>query len=156
MIDLVDKLRQAYPTLQFVASGTFRWQPNGKCIHYDPDQIAYTPESLLHELGHALLGHNDYRSDMDLLCKERDAWNMAYQLAKGYSVIVNEDHVEDCLDTYRDWLFKRSACPSCAMQGLQKTPREYTCLNCRHTWVVSGARFCRPYRSSSHKKQALE
>jgi hypothetical protein len=61
-------------------------------------------------------------------------------------VIIDEEHIQNCLDTYRDWLHKRSTCPRCDSHGLQ-TSEQYKCYNCRAVWRVGNERFCRAYRS---------
>jgi hypothetical protein len=51
------------------------------------------------------------------------------------------------LDTYRDWLYKRSICPTCTAKCLQQGDFvHYRCFNCHTTWRVTASRFCRAYR----------
>jgi ribosomal protein S27AE len=145
MEKLVHKLQKDHPELTFVAGQAVCWSPQNNHIFYS---VENGEDGLLHEVGHALLGHHSYTSDVDLLSKEVDAWQEACVLATRYGITVDQEHAEDCLDTYRDWLHKRSTCPSCGTIGLQDAPKRYLCLNCHHTWHVSAARFCRPYRRS--------
>jgi hypothetical protein len=108
-----------------------------------------TPESifsLLHELGHALLEHKDYTYDVELLKIEVAAWDRARTLAEQYGVTLDEDHIQDCLDTYRDWLHLRATCPTCFGRSLQSTETCYRCFNCQTEWSVTRSRLCRPYR----------
>jgi len=147
MHQLLKSIIKDYPELQFVAGNDFRWSPDDNNIVYDKvahDQIGLW--SLLHEVGHALLNHQKYRTDIELLMLEVAAWNKASQIAGKYKLVIDQEHVQNCLDTYRDWLHKRSRCPVCHTQSLQSSFMTYKCFNCRSTWQVSAARFCRPYR----------
>jgi hypothetical protein len=102
--------------------------------------------SLLHETGHGLLVHADYQSDLELLHMEVAAWEKAKELGQAFGVQIDPNHIEDCLDTYRDWLHRRSTCPTCGSVSLQHNSTEYHCHNCNAMWQVSSSRFCRPYR----------
>ncbi len=103
--------------------------------------------SLLHETGHALLGHHSYKADFELLKLELAAWERARQIGQEVDVDIDENHIQDCLDTYRDWLYKRSICPSCGTKCLQQDDfTHYSCFNCRAVWRVSASRFARSYR----------
>ncbi len=143
---LVSKLRQDYPGLVFTQSSVASWSPQSRQIFYSNSRKTRDVWSLLHELGHALLGHNSYESDVELLHKELAAWHKASDVGKKYGILIDEEHIQNCLDTYRDWLHKRSSCPDCQKHGLQQSKGLYNCLNCRATWKVSSERFCRPYR----------
>lgn len=152
MDSLLGRLRTDYPALRFIAGDSFSWSPvNGEITfrQTSPER----PEaptaliSLLHEAGHALLDHQRYAMDYELLQMEAEAWEHARCLATAYGVDLDDDHVQDCLDSYRDWLYRRSICPSCTAKALQLDGRKtYQCYNCRATWQVSDGRFCRPYR----------
>lgn len=150
MTNLIKLLVQDYPQLQFEAGETYSWSPkNGQIIY----QLRVLNKevgswSLLHEASHALLNHRTYESDFELLLLEVAAWERAKRLAKQYGLQINDDHIQDCLDTYRDWLHKRSTCPQCTTRGLQATPTSYKCLNCFNQWGVTSARFCRSYRKT--------
>ncbi len=102
--------------------------------------------SILHELAHAKLNHNNYYSDFELVKLELDAWQEAKEIAKNYGIKIDSEHIEDCLDTYRDWLHQRATCPTCQTVSTQRDPNTYQCFNCRTSWHVSNSRFCRPYR----------
>ena len=148
MQNLVTKLQLRYPNISFLEGDVFRWSPSEQTVTYINSGKASDPWSLLHELGHALLQHQAYQSDIELLQKEVAAWHTANSICEDFGVSIDSDHVETCLDSYRDWIHKRSTCPQCSLQGIQKTSEEYLCFNCKHTWVVTSARFCRPYRRS--------
>jgi hypothetical protein len=108
--------------------------------------------SLLHEVGHALLDHQSYDSDLELVEMESLAWQKAKEVGVAYGHTIDEDHIQDCIDTYRDWLHQRSACPNCDNRSLQQDARHYKCFNCGQTWAVSASRFCRPYRLTKQTK----
>lgn len=147
MDELVPRLQHDYPTLSFMRGETACWSPRDNHVFYT-DDASHGAAGLLHELAHALLNHQHYTSDVDLLHKEVAAWEKARALAVCYDIKLNNDHIEDCLDTYRDWLHKRSTCPNCLANGVQAHTSRYTCLNCSHAWRVSTSRLCRPYRLS--------
>ncbi len=128
-------------TISLTKGDGFRWDPSRLCIYYNPaDPLAC--QLILHELGHATLGHSGYTRDIQLLQMERAAWNAANELALQYSVDITDDTVEDHLDTYRDWIHARSLCPKCAATGVQTGPRAYQCLSCGNHWSVNEARTC--------------
>ena len=147
MENILAKLQKAYPTIDFVAGPRFYWSPAKTQVIYNFDSPGEsTIWSLFHELGHALLGHNTYRSDFELLKLESAAWHKAKELAQPFGHAIDNDHIEDCLDTYRDWLYQRSTCPHCTSCSLQIDPKTYCCFNCGGTWQVSASRLCRAYR----------
>jgi len=146
MPDLLHQLRADFADISFRSSDTFRWNANEKTVDFDEsteDAATY----LLHETGHALLSHADYAADITLLGMERDAWQKARQLGDQYGVVIDDDLVEDALDTYRDWLHRRSTCPTCRAVGLQSGRKSYHCLSCLADWNVNEARSCRLRRT---------
>ena len=147
MSRLVEKLHLAFPQFTFVAATRTCWSPETYHVYYNAerDKVANV-WGLLHELGHAVLGHRTYDTDMDLLQKEVAAWDKATTIAKRFNVSVDENYAQDCLETYRCWLYKRSTCPACGAHGIQNQRQLYCCLNCKARWSVSTSRFCRPYR----------
>lgn len=146
MDDLVAKLQKDYPWLTFVRGKLLCWSPGEKQIFYDPDSGEIGMAGVLHEIGHAQLEHRSYANDVDLLQKEALAWEKAVQLARKYDLRLSEAHIQDCLDSYRDWVHKRSTCPLCAARGLQQDDSTYRCVNCGDSWHVTDSRFVRPYR----------
>jgi hypothetical protein len=152
MEKLVHRLQRDHPALVFTVGEAHCWSPGKGQIFYAADEKQTNIAGLLHELGHARLAHNTFISDMDLLQKEVDAWQEALRLAALYSVDIDPEHIQDCLDSYRDWLFRRSRCPECRGTGVQQSARRYVCVNCQATWNVSNSRMRRPYRLQSVKK----
>jgi hypothetical protein len=145
--ELVDKLSLDYPDFKFKTGAQEHWSPKTQTITYNPDEpIEKFAYALLHELAHAISGHNTYTSDFELLKLEAEAWSLAAKLGKGYGIEISEDHIQNCLDTYRDWLHRRSTCPKCGVHVLQKDSHSYQCYNCQTSWQVSSGRFVRPYR----------
>lgn len=139
---LLTKLQQDYPQFSFCKSEAFRWSPSEKTVYFastHPDDI---PE-LLHELSHGLLDHKDYTQDIELIQIEREAWTYARDvLSPIYNVNITDERVQDALDTYRDWLHKRSICPDCGSNGIHTKTNTYKCLTCRCQWRANSAQFC--------------
>ena len=152
MHQLLSKLQLKYPDLQFLAGTQFSWSPENSTITYKQTASGKKATwSLLHETGHALLEHKSYKADFQLLRLEIAAWEKAKQLADDLDISIDNDHIEDCLDTYRDWLYKRSICPTCSNKCLQQDDYvHYRCFNCHTVWRVSTNRFCRAYRRSKN------
>lgn len=149
---MLEQLQTRFPDLHYVAGERFCWSPATHEIMYDQtrqDEPAIW--SLLHETGHALLNHQSYTADFELLQIEMAAWRVARKLAAELGITISEDHIQDCLDTYRDWLYKRSICPSCGTRALQQDDfTAYRCFNCHTVWKVTPSRFCRAYRATKH------
>ena len=142
---ILQQIVSDYPDIKFEIAQTTHWQPDYNTIFYDSSNKNVI-WSLLHELGHMKAEHKNYGYDLELLIMESEAWEKAVTLAKKYGVIIDKDHIEDCLDTYRNWLHKRSSCPSCEMTSSQNDSGMYICINCSQEWKVSKSRFCRSYR----------
>lgn len=155
MQPLLKQLRTTYPDLCYKAGKQFCWSPETREIFYKSGAAGVEAAwSLLHETGHALSEHTTYKADYELLQLEIQAWERARLVAQDLSITIDEDHIEDCLDTYRDWLYKRSICPTCSTKCLQQDDYiHYSCFNCHTIWKVSGSRFCRAYRSTKNVSQ---
>jgi hypothetical protein len=147
---LIAGIQAAFPQVSFAVGDTFYWSPEQQIIYYNPKARNTRGRwSLLHETGHALLGHSSYQADIELLQMEMAAWQKAQELAAQFDVVIDEEHIQDCLDTYRDWLYRRSICPTCTTKCLQSGDMaHYRCHNCHTVWKVTPSRFCRPYRST--------
>ena len=134
-----------YPNLTFTASDTFRWIPSTNTIEYVSTVTKQEPYLLLHEIGHASLQHGTYASDIELLDMEREAWHYALStLVPRYGLdrTVAQSIADDALDSYREWLHRRSTCPTCSAVGIESTKHHYVCLVCEQTWRVNEARSC--------------
>lgn len=145
---LLARLTTDFPDVRFKAAERFRWEPETTTVFYASSDDKHALWSLLHEVGHASLKHKGYRSDLSLLIMESEAWNAAKTLAKKYGIYIEEEYIQDCVDSYREWLHKRSRCPACLQNGVEQTKGSYRCINCPAKWDVSTSRFCRVYRKS--------
>ena len=147
MDKLIVTLKNIIHDINFEKGTAFIWSPSTRTITYPAaPNSAVAVWSLLHEAGHAALKHQDYQSDIELVLLETAAWDKAKKLARQVEVSIDDEHIQDCLDTYRDWLHQRSTCPRCGVVSLQIDSKQYQCHNCSCLWQVSAARFCRPYR----------
>jgi hypothetical protein len=139
---LLKQIERDYPQFSFIEADTFCWSAESNTIQLDSrseDTLAF----VLHELGHALLNHQSYNQDIDLLKIERDAWHVATTtLARRYDVTIDDDLVQNNLETYREWLHTRSLCPTCNVNGLQTFQGAYLCLACGCRWKTNEARSC--------------
>ncbi len=155
MDQLLGKLQKDFSGLVFAPGDVFSWSPTSKTIFYATadENEPLSCWSLLHELAHAALEHTTYSSDLELVRLEAAAWDKALELGKRYGQTIDPDHIQDCLDTYRDWLHHRSACPACTTTSFQVDERKYRCHNCDTTWTVSKTKLCRPYRRLVHLPQ---
>jgi hypothetical protein len=144
---IVSRLRASYPTLHFVHDKEDHWSFKEKTVYYSGN-----PASLLHELSHALLEHQSYERDIELIVMEREAWHYAAtELASQYGVTIQDKDVQNALDSYRDWLHARSTCPVCNASGIETSKSIYKCIACAHKWRVNEARLCALRRYSIQK-----
>jgi hypothetical protein len=152
---LINDLKLNFPELKFKSGRNFRWEPETNEISYNANSDNKIGRwSILHETGHALLKHQNYKSDFELLRLEVAAWEKGKLLAQQFNVDIDDEHIQDCLDTYRDWLYNRSICPNCTTKCLQQSNFvHYRCFNCHTTWKVSSSRFCRAYRQTKNIEQ---
>ncbi len=137
---LAKQLANEYPAIAFIVGERDYWNPRACAVTYTADTQPY---ELLHEVGHALLGHDGYKRDIELIAMERAAWTKAQQLASTYGQPIDEEDIQAHLDTYRDWLHARSTCPGCQANGIQIAARRYECPSCQSAWRVNEARSCR-------------
>jgi hypothetical protein len=145
--DFISQLRRDYPAFKFQSGNQDHWSPKSQTITYNTaEPLAKMCCGLLHELAHAILKHTSYSSDFELVKLESEAWSLAAKIGRKYGVNIDDDHIQNCLDTYRDWLHRRSSCPKCGTHVLQKDVKNYQCYNCQASWQVSSGRFVRPYR----------
>lgn len=157
MEHVLANLKTTYPHLSFVEGEQFSWSPKTRTVTYRLKRQKYPAEwSLLHEVAHGLLEHHSYQTDFELLLLEVAAWEKAKDLAREYDLVIDDDHVQDCIDTYRDWLYQRSACPDCGGTSLQYNAVTYKCFACETAWTVTASRFCRPYRLTTKTKTPPE
>lgn len=137
--DFLAKLQADFAQFEFVRDEAFYW-------NFEKNSIFYAEEpnfeaKILHELGHALCGHRNFEQDIDLLKMELEAWEKAKIIALEYGVKISQNLIEDHLDTYRDWLHRRSLCPNCQINGFQMKNGDYKCVNCQQIWHNNDAKF---------------
>jgi hypothetical protein len=147
------KIELMYPAIRFLPGEVFSWSPVDHIIHY-PKQAPFDSSfiySLLHEIGHAELLHNNFTNDLSLVKIERDAWEKSKEIAQKLGTTIDDEHIEKCMDTYRDWLYARSLCPNCHQCGIQTSKTAYKCIFCDHAWRVSESRLCKVTRRSIKK-----
>lgn len=139
--NLLTKLESDFPEFKFEKSDDFLWSPEQQIVFYDNtnDKFQFY---LFHELAHAVLHHSDYSRDIELVKMESEAWSKATDLANSYSICIDENWIQDTLDTYRDWLHLRSTCPRCQAIGIQEGPKSYKCIACGQIWHVNDAKTC--------------
>ena len=127
---LVDRLRVDYPKLKFKTGRKFAFRP--------PRTVIVGPKEpnaellLLHEIGHALSGHQDFNTDVGRIKMEVEAWEKARGLAKIYKIKFSDEVMEAELDTYRDWLHQKSRCPVCGLTRFQTPDGQYHCPRCEN------------------------
>lgn len=145
---ILPSLVNDFPEINFVSGESFLWSPREQKITYRSNQevAEHGVWALLHEVSHAVLEHHQYKSDFELIKLESAAWQHAKLLGKQYGVDIDSEHIQDCLDTYRDWLHKRAQCPNCGVVSLQRTDKLYQCFNCKTTWSVPKSPLCRVTR----------
>ena len=145
--NLITQLQRDFTEVSFKKAAKDYWSPRTKTIFYNPAlPVQEASFGLLHELSHSILDHQTYGTDFELLQMESEAWGLAAKLGKKYGVNISSQHIQKCLNTYRDWLYHRSLCPECGTQAIQSDERTYKCFNCQTHWQVSTSRFSRPYR----------
>ena len=131
-----------YPQFSFIPAEIASWSSHDKTIYYvDSPGISHLID-LLHELGHALLGHDGYSQDIELLNIETEAWDMAKQIAPKYNLSITQQQIDNSLDSYRDWLHARSRCPNCYQAGIQNFNGNYSCIICQTSWRANDAKYC--------------
>lgn len=144
-LDLLNKIRDDFSSsYTFKLGDTFVWSSADETIYYTTDKAVAENAvwSLLHEIGHAELSHTRYKDDFELLMLEVVAWKKAKELAARYHLVIDEHHIEECLDSYRNWLHQRSRCIECKTHSLQVDETTYECYNCSTRWKVPVSRMC--------------
>lgn len=137
---LLRNLIAEYPNINFQPGRHFKWSAGKKILFYNLS-LQNASALLLHELSHVLLGHDSFELDVELVNKESVAWKYAQkELAPRYNVNITDDTIEDAMDSYREWLHKRSLCPECDTSAFQTKTGTYKCLACRCQWRANDAR----------------
>jgi hypothetical protein len=135
----INRITLAFPNLSFVSAQTFMWSAHKKIVFFDPKRVK-TPKGimgLLNEIGHATLEHQNFEYDIDLLKMEVGAWQKAQKIGHGFEIVISPKHIDECLESYRLWIFKRSRCPQCQNTGIQINATNYRCFMCANVWRVA-------------------
>ena len=127
-MDLLERVRGDYPGLVFRSGKKYAFRPPNTIIIGPPEADASL--LLLHELGHAVLGHQSFNTDALRLKMERAAWEKARELAERYGVDFKDELAERELDSYREWLDVKSRCPICKLTRYQTSDGVYHCPRC--------------------------
>ena len=148
MTRLIEQIITDYPHIDFKAGKRFAWSPANSVVWYEKKKLGDLQGllALLHEVSHALLQHKEFENDMELMNYEVSAWKNARILADKYSIDVSDEYIDDCLESYRDWLYKRSTCVECGTNSLQDTSGAYVCHICGTKWKVPNSQLCRVQR----------
>ena len=127
-IEFFECLIEDFTKLRFIMGAKFAFRPPKTVVigPYEPFSRLLT----LHEVGHAVCKHKDFRTDVKRLKMENQAWEKARELALSYGIEVNEDVIQGELDTYRDWLHQKSRCPRCGLTRFQTPGSRYHCPLC--------------------------
>ncbi|MDO4507938.1 MAG: hypothetical protein Q4B65_00900 [Candidatus Saccharibacteria bacterium] len=126
----IQKLKTDFPEFDFREGVRFSFR-FPKTIQIDPE--TKNGELLaLHELGHALLGHKDFKTKIERLKMECAAWEKARELAMEYGVEFDDELMQDELDSYRDWLDKKMRCPKCGLTRYEDKNGECHCPRCEN------------------------
>jgi hypothetical protein len=152
-MQLINLLKNDFQDIKFKESGDFCWDPNSRTVFYNSAKTCpHSALLLLHELAHAVLGHQNHSLDVELIRLEADAWNHVKTiLSPKYSVDFDENLVNNHMDSYRNWLFRRSVCPECSCHGWQLDNNRYRCPQCLSVWLVNSDKFKNTYRKVIHQ-----
>ena len=141
---LLEKLKTDFPDFRFVTGRKFAFRPPRTIVvesrktgaeKTGSEEVKTETDSellLLHEVGHATLGHRNFRMDAERLKMELAAWEKARELARDYGVEFNDELMEIELDSYRDWLHRKSRCPKCGLTRYQTPDGNYHCPRCEN------------------------
>ena len=127
-VDFFEQVLADYPEFRVRMGLKFAFRPP-RAVIIGP-QETFSRLLFLHEMSHAICGHFDFRLDVERLKMESEAWEKAKELAVKYGVGIDEELIQSELDTYRDWLHKKSRCPHCGLTRFQTPDRIYHCPNC--------------------------
>ena len=126
--NFLKKVKEAYPDFDFKPGRRFSFRPQ-KTITYSETEDNFEL-LLLHELGHALNGDFSFKTDVERLKIESNAWEKARELANSFKITFDEDLAQRELDSYRNWLHQKSLCKSCGLTRYQTPDGTYHCPHC--------------------------
>ena len=126
--EFLSQLEKNYSDFKFVEGRKFAFRPPRTIVFNSSEKRGDL--LILHEIGHALSGHRFFGTDVERIKMEVKAWEKARELAKIYRIDFDEKLAQEELDTYRDWLHKKSRCPNCGLTRFQTQDSVYHCPNC--------------------------
>lgn len=138
--DFVAEVAQQFPWFRFRVGKKFAFRPP-RTIIYEVVSIDFSDQNyeylnnnyklrLLHEVGHAVLEHKFFTTDVERLTMECAAWEEARVLSTKFNLNYDEEFVQVALDSYRDWLHVKSRCPDCGLTRYQTKDGRYHCPVC--------------------------
>ena len=127
---LISVLERDFPEYRFKWGQKFAFQPP-RTIKIGPRESNWRL-LLLHEMGHAILRHKGFKTNIRRLKMEMEAWEKARELAVKYKVKFDDDVVQEELDTYRNWLHQKSRCPKCGLTRFETPDGQYHCPQCEN------------------------
>ena len=127
-VKFFERLIEDFPKFRFVLGVKFAFRPP-RTVVIGP-QEPFSRLLVLHEVGHAVCKHKDFKMDVSRLKMENQAWEKARELALFYDIEVDENIIQGELDTYRDWLHQKSRCPNCGLTRFQTPDSRYHCPRC--------------------------
>ena len=131
---LVARVGADFPELRFRTGRKFAFRPPRTVVVEEANKEGEQCRSLLflHEVGHAATGRFSYQTDVERVKIEVAAWGEARKLAERYGVEWDEEFAQGELDSYRDWLHRRSKCPDCGLTRYQTPDGVYHCPQCEN------------------------
>jgi len=129
-MELLERLKTDFPEFTFREGRKFAFRPPKTIVLGPPEP--FSELLTLHEVSHAVLKHKTFKIDVERLKMESDAWEKAKELANTYGVTIDEDLIQNELDTYRDWLHQKSRCPKCGLTRFQTPDGTYHCPKCEN------------------------
>lgn len=128
----LDKVIATFPDLVYKPNKKFTFRPK-RTIYYEEKNKNF-PLLLLHETAHALLKHRSYKTSLERLTIERDAWEKTRSLCKKFTLPFDTDFAEQNLDTYRDWLHQKTLCKVCGSTCLELGSESLYCPFCQKSY----------------------
>ena len=128
--DLVVRLMRDFPEINFVFGQRFKFRPPKTIIIAREGDGTFRDLLLLHEVGHALSGRFEFKTEVERLKIEVEAWEKARELCVRYGIKADEELIQGELDSYREWLHKKSRCPVCGLTRFQTPDSAWHCPGC--------------------------
>lgn len=126
----LEKVRADFPDIRFIYGKRFSFRPPRTVVIAKDCDSGSGPLLLLHELGHALSHHYTFKTEVERLKIEVEAWEKARELAPLYKITIDDELIEGELDSYRDFLHQKSRCPLCGLTRFQTPDGVFHCPKC--------------------------